>query len=327
MAVYTDVAADELAEFLGKYEIGELLSYKGIAEGVENSNFLLHTSAGYFILTLYEKRVAKDDLPFFLSLMTHLAGHGISCPQPLKMRRGDTLSELAGRPAAIINFLEGIWPRKPNAAHCAGVGQALARMHLAGRDFGMTRANALSVSGWRPLFEQAAARADELQPGLRAFIAAELDYLEGNLWPKNLPHGVIHADLFPDNVFFLGDKLSGIIDFTFACHDMLAYDVAICLNAWCFESDYSFNVTKARAFLGAYGRERPLSDAEQDALPLLARGAALRFLLTRLVDFLNVPEGALVRPKDPLEYARKLRFQQGVKSMRDYGVAASGLVA
>jgi homoserine kinase type II len=327
MAVYTDVAADELAEFLSHYDIGELLSYKGIAEGVENSNFLLHTTAGYFILTLYEKRVAKGDLPFFLNLMTHLASHGINCPQPVKRKGGEALSTLAGRPAAIINFLEGIWPRKPSAAHCAGVGQALAKMHLAGRDFGMTRANALSVSGWRPLFDAAASRADELQHGLRAFIGAELDHLENNVWPRSLPQGVIHADLFPDNVFFLGEQLSGIIDFTFACTDMLAYDVAICLNAWCFESDYSFNVTKARAFLNAYGRERKLTDAEQDALPLLARGAALRFLLTRLVDFLNVPEGALVRPKDPLEYARKLRFQQGVTSMRDYGVAASGLVA
>jgi homoserine kinase type II len=327
MAVYTDVAADELAEFLGTYDIGELLSYKGIAEGVENSNFLLHTSAGYFILTLYEKRVAKNELPFFLGLMTHLASRGIICPQPLANKSGEALSTLAGRPAVIINFLEGIWPRKPNAAHCSGVGQALAKMHLAGRDFGMTRANALSVSGWRPLFDMAASRADELQHGLRGFIGAELEHLESGLWPINLPQGVIHADLFPDNVFFLGEKVSGIIDFTFACNDMLAYDVAICLNAWCFESDCSFNVTKARAFLGAYGRERPLSDAEQDALPLLARGAALRFLLTRLVDFLNVPEGALVRPKDPLEYARKLRFQQSVKSVRDYGVAASGLVA
>ena len=236
MAVYTDVAADELAEFLGHYDIGELLSYKGIAEGVENSNFLLHTRAGYFILTLYEKRVAKGDLPFFLGLMTHLASRGIICPQPVKNRSGEALSELAGRPAAIINFLEGIWPRKPNAAHCAGVGQALAQMHLAGRDFPMSRANALSVAGWRPLFDQAAARADEVQHGLRDFIGAELDYLEGGVWPNDLPQGVIHADLFPDNVFFLGERVSGLIDFTFACNDMLAYDVAICLNAWCFES-------------------------------------------------------------------------------------------
>ena len=327
MAVYTDVAAEDLAEFLTHYEIGELLSYKGIAEGVENSNFLLHTSAGYFILTLYEKRVAKSELPFFLGLMSYLAGRGIICPEPLKNKNGEALSELAGRPAVIINFLEGIWPRKPNAAHCAGVGQALAKMHLAGADFAMSRANALSVPGWRPLFEQAASRADEVQHGLRDFIGAELDHLEGNIWPKGLPLGVIHADLFPDNVFFLGERVSGLIDFTFACTDMLAYDVAICLNAWCFESDCSFNVTKARAFLGAYGRERQLSQAEQNALPLLARGAALRFLLTRLVDFLNVPKGALVRPKDPMEYVRKLRFQQGVSGWRDYGVVASGQLA
>jgi homoserine kinase type II len=327
MAVYTDVAAEELADFLSRYEIGELLSYKGIAEGVENSNFLLHTTAGYFILTLYEKRVAKGDLPFFLGLMTHLASRGISCPLPVKNRSGEALSVLAGRPAAIIGFLEGIWPRKPNVAQCAGVGQALARMHVAGRDFTMSRANALSVFGWRPLFDVAAPRANELQHGLREFIAAELDHLESGVWPANLPDGVIHADLFPDNVFFLGERLSGIIDFTFACNDMLAYDVAICLNAWCFESDYSFNVTKARAFLNAYGRERKMSQAEENALPLLARGAALRFLLTRLVDFLNVPPGALVKPKDPLEYVRKLRFRQSVKSIRDYGVEQSGLVA
>jgi homoserine kinase type II len=326
MAVYTDVAAEELAEFLSGYDIGELLSYKGIAEGVENSNFLLHTTTGYFFLTLYEKRVRLSDLPFFLGLMAHLAQHGITCPQPVATRKGETLGTLAGRPAAIIDFLEGVWPRKPSAAHCAAVGQALAKLHLAGRDFPMTRVNALSVLGWRPLFDSAGSRADTLQHGLRALLSDELDHLEKS-WPKHLPEGVIHADLFPDNVLFLGDKLSGLIDFYFACNDILAYDIAICLNAWCFETDHSFNVTKARAFLNAYGRERKLSEAEQDALPLLARGAALRILLTRLVDWFNVPPGALVRPKDPLEYVRKLRFQQSVNSIRDYGVEQSGLVA
>ena len=321
MAVYTDVAADELADFLKDYEIGELLSYKGIAEGVENSNFLLHTTSGAFILTLYEKRVAVDDLPYFLSLMAHLAERGVHCPQPAKNRNGAVYSELAGRPAAIINFLEGMWPRRPNATHCAGVGEALARMHLAGGDFPLFRKNPLSVGGWRPLFERAADRADTVQAGLSDFIARELAHLEAR-WPSDLPVGVIHADLFPDNVFFLGGKLSGLIDFPFACNDILAYDVAICLNAWCFEPDHSFNVTKARALLSAYGRERKMSKAEEDALPLLARGSALRFLLTRLVDFLDVPEGALVRPKDPLEYVRKLRFHQSVSSIRDYGVLA-----
>jgi homoserine kinase type II len=326
MAVYTDVTAAELADFLSGYEIGELLSYKGIAEGVENSNYLLHTSTGYFFLTLYEKRVAAADLPFFLGLMAHLATHGIRCPQPVTNRKGDALGRLAGRPAAIIDFLEGVWPRKPNAMHCAAVGQALAKMHLAGADFAMTRANALSVKDWRPLFEQAAARADDVQHGLRALLADELDHLEAH-WPASLPQGVIHADLFPDNVLFLGDKLSGLIDFYFACNDTLAYDVAICLNAWCFESDHAFNVTKARAFLNAYTRERKLSEAEERALPLLARGAAMRFLLTRLVDWLNVPPGALVKPKDPLEYVRKLRFHQSVAGIGDYGVAHSGCAA
>jgi homoserine kinase type II len=326
MAVYTDVAAEELAEFIKSYDIGELLSYKGIAEGVENSNFSMHTTKGSYILTLYEKRVAEGDLPYFLSLMAHLAERGVSCPQPAKSRSGAVYATLAGRPAAIINFLEGMWPRRPNAAHCTGVGEALAKMHLAGHDFPLFRANPLSVSGWRPLFERAADRADTVQAGLRDFIARELDHLEAR-WPNDLPVGVIHADLFPDNVFFLGDKLSGLIDFPFSCNDILAYDVAICLNAWCFESDNSFNVTKARALLNAYSRTRPLSAAEQNALPLLARGAALRFLLTRLVDFLNVPPGALVKPKDPLEYVRKLRFQQGVTAISDYGVTPAGCAA
>ena len=326
MAVYTDVAAEDLAEFLKSYDIGELLSYKGIAEGVENSNFLLHTSKGAYILTLYEKRVAEDDLPYFLSLMAHLAARGVSCPQPAKNRQGEVYSRLVGRPAAIINFLEGMWPRRPTVAHCAGVGEAMAKMHLAGRDFPLVRRNPLSVGGWRSLFAPSAPRADSVQPGLHDFIARELDFLEAN-WPTDLPEGVIHADLFPDNVFFLGDKLSGLIDFPFSCNDILAYDVAICLNAWCFEPDHSFNVTKARALLNAYGRERPLSAAEENALPLLARGAALRFLLTRLVDFLNVPPGALVKPKDPLEYVRKLRFQQQVAGLRDYGVMPAGCPA
>ncbi len=326
MAVYTDVAAEDLAEFLKGYDIGELLSYKGIAEGVENSNFLLHTSKGAYILTLYEKRVALDDLPYFLSLMAHLAERGVHCPQPAKNRNGEVYSWLAERPAAIINFLEGMWPRRPNAAHCSGVGEGLARMHLAGRDFPLFRKNPLSVACWRPLFELAAPRADSVQPGLRDFIARELDHLEAH-WPVDLPVGVIHGDLFPDNVFFLGDKLSGLIDFPFSCNDILAFDVAICLNAWCFEPDHSFNVTKARALLNAYGRERPLSEAEQQALPLLARGSAMRFLLTRLVDFLNVPSGALVKPKDPLEYVRSLRFHQSVASVRDYGVTQPGYAA
>jgi homoserine kinase type II len=321
MAVYTDVAAEDLAAFLAGYDIGELLSYKGIAEGVENSNFLVHTSRGYFILTLYERRVAAKDLPFFLGLMEHLHARGITCPQPVKNRKGDVLGKVAGRPAAVITFLDGMWIRRPTAGHCDALGEALARLHLAGLDFRKTRANALSVDGWRPLYDKCCERANEVRRDLRPFIEQELAHLEG-VWPKTLPQGVIHADLFPDNVFFLSDKLSGVIDFYFACTDALAYDVAVCLNAWCFETDHSYNVTKGKSLLAAYAAVRPLSPLERNALPLLARGAALRFLLTRLVDWFDVPPGALVRPKDPIEYYRKLRFHQTVKSVRDYGIEA-----
>jgi len=319
MAVYTDVSDDDLRLFLAAYDIGELLSCKGIAEGVENSNFLLHTSAGSFILTLYEKRVDPNDLPFFLGLMEHLAKGGLTCPLPVKKRDGATLGTLAGRPAAIITFLEGMSVRKPTAAHCGELGKALALLHKAGDGFALKRANALSVSGWRPLYERAKAEGDTVSPGLVAAIADELGALETS-WPKGLPEGVIHADLFTDNVFFLGDALSGLIDFYFACNDILAYDVAICLNAWCFEPDGAYNVTKGAALLAGYQSVRPLSQDEAAALPILARGSALRFLLTRLVDWLNVPEGALVRPKDPLEYLKKLRFHQKVDGPSDYGL-------
>ena len=318
MAVYTDVVAEDLQKFLANYDIGDLLAYKGIAEGVENSNFLLHTSRGYFILTLYEKRVAAGDLPFFLDLMQHLAVRGLTCPQPVKNRAGEALGHLAKRPAAIVTFLDGMWIRRPSAAHCAAVGAALAQLHLAGADFVRTRKNALSLEGWRLLYDVAGTRCDNVQAGLGKAVANELSHLEAQ-WPRDLPQGVIHADLFPDNVFFLADALSGLIDFYFACTDTLAYDVAICLNAWCFEPDRSFNVTKGRAMLQAYAKVRPLSDRERAALPLLCRGAALRFLLTRLVDWLEVPTNALVRPKDPLEYYRKLRFHQTVSSAGDYG--------
>jgi homoserine kinase type II len=317
MAVYTDVTADDLGEFLKSYDLGELLAYKGIAEGVENSNFLLHTGAGHFILTLYEKRVAEADLPFFLALMEHLAARGITCPQPVKNRKGGLLGRLAGRPAAIVTFLEGLWIRRPSASHCAAVGEALAHLHRAGADFPGRRANALGIESWRPLYEHAKLGGDSVRAGLCAEMGRELDALE-KAWPRDRPQGVIHADLFPDNVFFLGDKLSGLIDFYFACTDTLAFDIAICLNAWCFEPDHSYNVTKGRALVRAYAKVRKLSRGELAALPALARGAALRFLLTRLVDWLAVPDGALVKPKDPLEYYYKLRFHQSVKGLGDY---------
>lgn len=321
MAVYTDVDDEELIAFLAAYDLGDLLSCKGIAEGVENSNFFLHTSAGNFILTLYEKRVAEQDIPFFLQLMEHLSARGLSCPQPVRNRAGQTLGRLAGRPAAIVTFLDGYSVHHPEAAHCARLGEALAELHLAGAGFSLRRANALSVEGWRPLFTPFAARADEVAPKLGEIVAAELGRLERD-WPRDLPFGVIHADLFPDNVFFIGDRISGLIDFYFACTDALAYDLAICLNAWCFDAKGAYDAEKGRALLDAYRRLRPLEKCEIEQFPLLARGAALRFLLTRFVDWLDVPPGALVRPKDPLEYLARLRFHQTIETARDYGLPA-----
>ena len=319
MAVYTDIAEDELRAFLSNYDLGELLSYKGIAEGVENSNFLLHTSKASYILTLYEQRVDADDLPFFIGLMEHLSGSDVIAPEPVRNKGGTALGHLAGRPAAIVTFLEGMWPRKAKASHCFAVGETMARLHAATSDFKMVRENALTVPGWRPLFDGAKDRADSVVPGLRSELELALKTFEGN-WPSHLPRGTIHADLFPDNVFFLSGELSGLIDFYFACTDLLAYDLAICLNAWCFEPDNAFNITKGKALIDGYQSVRPLSDEEKEHLPLLAQGAALRFLLTRLIDWLNVPAGALVVPKDPKEYLAKLRFHRSITHASAYGL-------
>ncbi|MGH6933969.1 MAG: homoserine kinase [Dongiaceae bacterium] len=319
MAVYTEVSNSDLESFVALYDIGEVVSCKGIAEGVENSNYLMHTDRGNYILTLYEKRVRREELPYFLELMEHLAGKGIVCPTPLHQKSGVTLGELCNRPAVIVSFLDGLWPRRPGPRHCQLLGEALARMHLAGADYPGFRANDLSVAGWRRLYDAAAPNAHTVRPGLAEDLAGELALFEQG-WPKQLAVGVIHADLFPDNVFYLGDRLSGIIDFYFACNDALAYDVAICINAWCFEPDGSFNTTKARLLVSAYNKVRPMPDGEVAALPLLCRGSALRFLLTRLYDWLNHPPGAFVKPKDPLEYLQKLRFHRAVKSASAYGL-------
>jgi len=319
MAVYTTVSDDELTEFLSRYDLGEVLAFKGIAEGVENSNFLLQTEHGNHILTLYEKRVAPEDLPYFLALMRHLAANGVDCPLPIAACDGSALQSLCGRPAAIISFLEGLWPRRIHPFHCRELGERLARMHLAGADFAMSRPNNLSIDGWRPLLEACGPRSDEVRPALFGELNEELGKLESE-WPEELPQGVIHADLFPDNVFFRNERLTGFIDFYFACNDALAYDVAVCLNAWCFEPDGSFNITKAQQLLASYRAVRPLDERELLALPLLCRGAALRFLLTRLFDWLNHPPGAFVKPKDPLEYYRKLRFHADCDGPGAYGL-------
>jgi len=322
MAVYTEVADDDLARFVASYGFGEVVSCKGIAEGVENTNYLVETVAGRFILTLYERRVARADLPFFLSLMEHLARAGIDCPTPLHDLDGANLRELNGRPAALVTYLDGLSVRRPQPHHCGAAGEALARLHLAGRGFALRRANALGPAGWRPLFDRFAADADRVQPGLAGTIARELDDILPR-WPRDLPAGVIHADLFPDNVFFRGNRVSGLIDFYFACDDAFAYDLAVCLNAWCFEPDFAFNITKGRALIAGYQRIRRLEAREADALVVMARGAALRFLLTRAYDWLHTPRDALVKPHDPNAYLRRLRFHQRVSSPGEFGLEAA----
>lgn len=322
MAVYTDIDEEELASFLRAYPVGDLLSYRGIAEGVENSNFLVHADTDGeptpYILTLYERRVEEADLPFFLGLMGHLNARGLACPLPIPRNDAALLGHLADRPAALISFLEGFWLRRPRREHAREVGAAMARMHVAGADFPLGRQNALAPAAWEPLYRSAGSEAGSVAPLLTHDVEDALEVIDRE-WPRDLPAGVIHADLFPDNVFFLHDRFAGMIDFYFACNDLLAYDLAIALNAWCFERDGSFNVTMGRALLAGYCAERMLSDAEVAALPILARGAALRFLLTRLWDWLHIPDEGLVRKKDPLEYLAKLRHHARVRSAVEYG--------
>jgi homoserine kinase type II len=319
MAVYTEVTDEALAAFLADYEIGGMVAFRGIAEGVENSNYALKTTQGDFILTLYEKRVNTADLPWFLGLMEHLAARGLPCPLPVRAKDGKNLNPLAGRIAAITTFLPGVWPRRVVVEHCEPLGAALAELHLAGEDFAPRRANALGPEAWQPLLEKSLAHADDVQAGLAAELEDNLARITA-AWPRDLPVGHIHADLFPDNVFFLGGKISGLIDFYFAATDIYAYDIAICLNAWCFERDFSFNVTKSRALLRGYLAHRPLGEAERAALPVLAQGAAMRFLLTRLYDWLHTPAGALVTPKDPMDYYRRLRFHNTARDASAYGL-------
>ena len=319
MAVYTDVPPGELARFVASYGLGRLLDYKGIAQGVENTNYRVDTEKGRYLLTLYEKRVDLADLPFFLGLMEHLAARGLNCPVPVHSTAGAVLGELAGRPAALVTWLDGAWPKTQSVAQCAALGAALSELHLDGADFKLTRANALGVSGWRPLFQKFAAHCAQIAPHLDTIIADELDQVEQH-WPNALPHGVIHADLFPDNSFFIADTLSGIFDFYFACNDALAYDLAVCINAWCFDESHAFVPEKSRALVQSYQQLRPLTGAEQAALALLARGAALRFLLTRAHDWIHTPPDALVQRKDPLEYLHKLRFHQSVRDGSVYGL-------
>lgn len=311
MAVYTHVPAEEMARFLTRYDAGELLSAKGIAEGVENSNYLIETSEDRFILTLYEKRVNEADLPFFMDLLDHLSAKGCRVPRFIADREGNKLQQLAGRAACLIEFLTGISVTEPTAAQSHSAGRALGEMHAAAADFTGSRRNALDLAGWHELANKCGDHFDEIQPGLARRVADELAYMDAN-WPAALPHAVIHADLFPDNVLMHGDEVTGLIDFYFSCTDVRAYDLAVTHGAWCFDFDGSvYHADRAAALVKGYEESFGLNVAERAAFPVLCRGAALRFMLTRAYDWINTPPDALVTRKDPLAFLRRLDFYAG----------------
>ncbi len=322
MAVYTEIDSNTLAEFAAQYPLSQVDGFKGITEGVQNSNFLLTTADAKYILTIYESSangVSAADLPFFLGLMLHLSAQGLSCPVPLARKDGELISTIKNKPAALVSFLEGRSVKTPRPEHCRALGAAMAQMHLAGDGFELKRPNNHGLGNWQALFERCHSRADEVSPDLTRAMERELTRLKEN-WPDNLPTGIIHADLFPDNVFFMQGDMSGLIDFYFACNDFYAYDLAIALNAWCFEADATFNVTKARALLSGYQNLRPLAPEEIDAVPILGAGAAMRFLTTRLFDWLNQVDGAQVEPKNPNDFLRRLRFHRSATRPADYGL-------
>ena len=320
MAVYTKLSETELKDFFSKYNLGKLLNYKGIKEGIENTNYFTETEKGKFILTLYEKRVEEKDLPFFISLMRNIYDKKFPSPEPIINRNGNYISEILKKKAAVISFIEGSAKKNLNPNDCYQVGIYTAKLHQITKTLNIKRKNKLSVNSWREIYSKVERNCSKIHKNLSKIIEKNLSDIEKN-WPKNIPAGIIHADLFPDNIFFKKNKLSGIIDYYFACHDFYAFEIAICLNALCFEGskeNLSFNVTKATKFINGYSSIRKLTSSEKDSLKILCKGAAIRFLLTRVFDYLNLIEGAIVTVKDPIEYLKRLEFHDSIKSYQDY---------
>lgn len=317
MAVYTEIAPEEFKKLLSEYDIGVFKSASGITEGVENTNYLVITETGKYIFTIYEKRVKAADLPFFLGLMEHLSQNDIPCPVPIRDKSGKILKEIHEKPCSMASFLEGEEAKPINAENCIKVGEVMAKMHMASESFSMKRENSMHHGAWKEMFNETKSKANNIEAGLVEEIEKSIEDIDKN-WPESLPSGVIHADLFPDNVFFKNKNISGVLDFYFACNDFFAYDLAITMNAWCFDGN-DFNSSRAKAMLEGYNSIKPFTDNELEALPALAKGAALRFLLSRLYDWLNKQNGAKVNHKDPLEYLHKLRFHMNVKSHKEYG--------
>lgn len=320
MAVYTKISQSDLESLLSTYEIGKLENFTAIAAGIQNSNYFIDTTQARFVLTIYEDRINIDDLPFFLNLTEHLARHDVPCPLPIANKSGQKISKIQGKPCAIISFVKGSEAKDISLSQIQELGKSLAIMHLAGQDFTMQRINEMGMSHWPEMFADVKDRAEEIEEGISAEIQSSLKFIEAN-WPSNLPCGIIHGDIFPDNVLFADDgSIAGIIDFYFACNDILIYDLAVCMNAWCFDNNRKFNPEKARSLIASYNNIRVISKDELEALPILAMGAAMRFLLSRMYGWQNRVDGAFVTTKDPLEYLRKLRFHMGVKTYEEYGV-------
>ena len=320
MAVYTKLSEVELKVFFSKYNLGKLLNYKEIKEGIENTNYFVELEKGKFILTLYEKRVEEKDLPFFISLMKNLFDKKFPSPEPIINNNGNYISEILNKKAAVVSFLNGKAKKILEPNDCYEVGIYTAKLHLITKDLAGKRENKLSVSSWGEIYKKVKIDCAKIHQDLSKIIENNLNKIEKN-WPKNIPSGIIHADLFPDNIFFKNKKLSGIIDYYFSCYDFYAFEIAICLNALCFEGkneNLSFNVTKAKRFIDGYSSLRKLSEDEKKSLKILCQGAAMRFLLTRVFDYLNLTKGAIVKIKDPVEYLKRLEFHDSVNNYEDY---------
>ncbi len=320
MAVYTKLSENNLKDFFSKYNLGKLLKFRGIQEGIENSNYFVKTDSGKFILTVYEKRVEEKDLPFFMGLMKNIFNKNFPSPEPIINKNGNYITEIFGKKAAVVSFLEGASKKNLTPDNCHEVGIYTAKLHTITKNLNIKRTNRLSINSWRLIYRKIQRDCSKIYPDLTKIIERNLEVIEDK-WPKNIPRGIIHADLFPDNIFFKGSKLTGIIDFYFSCYDFYALEIAICLNALCFEGkneNLSFNVTKAKKFIDGYSSIRKLTEEEKESLKILCHGAAMRFLLTRVFDYLNLTEDALVKIKDPVEYLKRLEFHNSVKNYQDY---------
>jgi homoserine kinase type II len=320
MAVYTKLSKENVEEILSNYSIGQIKEFKGIEDGIENTNYFLLVDRKKYILTIYEKRVKSKDLPFFSDLMTGLDKENFSCPVPIKNKNNKTISVYKNKSLMIVSFLEGKAKKVLNPNNCRSLGREVARMHLITKNFKIQRQNDLSIKSWRKIFEQVKEKCIDIHKDLPKLIESNLADVEKN-WPKNLPKGIIHADLFSDNIFFKDEKFNGIIDFYFSCNDFYALEIAICFNALCFDGskeNLSFNVTKAKNFMSGYSQLRKLNDNEKESIKVLSQGSALRFLLTRVFDAINTVEGAIVKVKDPMEYLVRLEFHKNSKSFEDY---------